>query len=93
MSAGRSWLKTEQAVLFAVFSMVIILAAFWVGHYIARSITVPIQRLAEATVEVRRGNLAHVVTWQGNDELAVLSEAFNDMAGDLRTRRRRSIGR
>ena len=34
----------------------------------------------------RRGNLAHVVDWQGRDELAQLVTAFNEMASDLRAK-------
>jgi two-component system nitrogen regulation sensor histidine kinase NtrY len=86
LKAGRTWIKWWQALLFFAFVLLIILGATWVGIHIARSITVPIQRLAEGTAEVRHGNLSHVVHWKGRDELAVLVEAFNEMASDLRVK-------
>lgn len=78
------WVKAEHLLNFAWLSLVVILGATWVGFTVARGITVPIQRLAEGTVELRHGNLAHVVDWEGRDELAQLVTAFNEMAADLR---------
>lgn len=83
IKAEAPWVKRDQQLMFATLSMVIILGATWVGHYISRGITIPIQRLAEGTRELRRGNLSHVVTWKGRDELADLVDAFNGMARDL----------
>ncbi|MEM7249032.1 MAG: HAMP domain-containing protein, partial [Acidobacteriota bacterium] len=80
------WLKAQYALLFLSFSLLIILGATWVGLYIARTIVEPIQLLAEATEELRRGNLEHRVDWQGRDELSMLVGAFNDMASDIRGR-------
>ncbi len=80
------WVKAEHALNFLWLSLLITLGATWVGFTISRGITVPIQRLAEGTREVRRGNLAHVVEWEGSDELAELVAAFNGMAAELRSK-------
>jgi two-component system nitrogen regulation sensor histidine kinase NtrY len=79
------WLKAEWALLFMGFVLFTVLGATWVGLYIARGITVPIQRLAEGTLEIRQGRFDHQVEWKGADELAVLVEGFNDMARALKT--------
>jgi two-component system nitrogen regulation sensor histidine kinase NtrY len=83
LRAQVPWLKAEQALLFMGFALFTLLGATWLGIYLAQGITVPIQRLAEGTVEIRKGNLRHEVQWTGSDELAVLVEGFNAMARDL----------
>ena len=86
IQAQEPWVKAEHLLNFAWLSLVIILGAMWVGFTVARGITVPIQRLAEGTVELRRGNLGHVVDWKGRDELADVVTAFNEMSSDLRAK-------
>lgn len=81
--ARAPWVKVEQALLFLGFLLVIILGATWVALYIARTLTVPVQRLVRGTREVRRGNLGHRVEWSGKDELADLVTAFNEMSANL----------
>ncbi len=82
------WLKAEWVLLLMGFLLFTVLGATWVGLYISRGITVPIQRLAEGTLEIRRGHFEHQVEWKGVDELAMLVEGFNDMARALQTQSR-----
>jgi two-component system nitrogen regulation sensor histidine kinase NtrY len=61
--------------------------ATWIGFYVARRITGPIQELADATREVAAGNLDVRVRTEVGDELGMLVEAFNDMAAELQENR------
>ena len=93
LRAQAPYLKAQQALLFTGFVLFTLLGATWVGLYIARGITVPIQRLAGGTAQIRRGNLEHRVSWEGSDELATLVEDFNAMARELGTQAREVEGK
>ena len=74
------WLKAEWVLLLMGFLLFTVLGATWVGLYISRGITVPIQRLAEGTLEIRRGHLEHQVQWKGVDELVGLRQHILEQA-------------
>jgi putative nucleotidyltransferase with HDIG domain len=61
-----------------------ILAALFLGIFLADLITQPIVRLKQAAGEVARGNLNVQVNTSGNDEVAVLAQSFNEMLSNLR---------
>ncbi|GAB7027609.1 sensor histidine kinase [Geotalea toluenoxydans] len=65
-------------------TMVIIFLAVWFGVYLAKSLTIPIQELAEATRQVAEGNLDVHLGEKGNDEIGMLISSFNKMTQDLR---------
>ncbi|MFX4377569.1 HAMP domain-containing protein, partial [Acinetobacter baumannii] len=50
---------------------------------IARSISVPLQRLVGAMKEAGSGDTTVRVEQAGGDEIAILSRKFNEMAGKL----------
>jgi two-component system nitrogen regulation sensor histidine kinase NtrY len=77
--------KTLYFTLLIFVTMIIVFAATWIGFHIARSITVPIEKLAHATKEVSRGNLAVKIEDPAADELGTLIDSFNQMTADLRT--------
>lgn len=83
----RTPLKSGYLLTLAMITGLIMFAAVWVGFYIAREISVPVQKLAEATEEVARGNYDIQLKAIGNDELAVLMRSFNKMIGDLKQSR------
>ncbi|MBM3297111.1 MAG: HAMP domain-containing protein, partial [Candidatus Aminicenantes bacterium] len=64
-------------------TLIIVFAASWLGFRLARGITVPIEKLAQATREVSRGNLEVRVEDPASDELGILIESFNQMISDL----------
>ncbi len=66
-------------------SLVVVFSATWVGIYLARSITDPIGRLAEATQDVAAGRWGVKIEETGGDEVATLVRAFNSMTGQLQT--------
>ena len=65
-------------------TMVIVFLAVWFGVYLARSLTIPIQELAEATRQVAEGNLDVHLGESGHDEIGMLITSFNRMTQDLR---------
>jgi two-component system nitrogen regulation sensor histidine kinase NtrY len=61
--------------------------ATWIGLYLSRRITVPIQDLAAAAREISAGNLGVRVRTDVGDELGMLVDAFNEMTGELQESR------
>jgi len=74
-------------VTFVVMTMLILFSALWVGLYLARGVTGPIQKLAEGTRAVAAGDLSYQVEVEARDELGTLVESFNQMTLDLRAGR------
>ena len=60
-----------------------LLLAAGLSFVVARSLTVPITRLTEATELVARGDLSYRVEERGEDELATLAHSFNTMVGEV----------
>lgn len=65
-------------------TLLIVFAASWMGIYLARQITVPVQLLAEGTEEVARGNLDVSLDYRSSDEFGTLVASFNRMTADLK---------
>jgi len=80
----RSPVKTSYFLLLALVTLLIIFAASWIGMYLAKGITVPIEKLAQATKEVSKGNLDAHVEDPASDELGTLIDSFNQMIADLK---------
>jgi two-component system nitrogen regulation sensor histidine kinase NtrY len=76
--------KTFYVFILMFITLLIIFAASWSGLHLARGITVPIEKLAQATKEVSRGNLSVRVEDAATDELGTLIDSFNQMISDLR---------
>ncbi len=75
--------QASMLLLLAMITLLSLLFATWLGFRLAKQVTDPIQRLAEATAEVAAGNLDVRLEASGDDELAQLMSAFNGMATDL----------
>ena len=74
---------------FLMVTLLILVGATWMGLYLAKRITRPVQMLAAAAREIGAGRLDQRVEPQSNDEFGSLVEAFNSMAGELATSRRK----
>jgi PAS domain S-box-containing protein len=71
-----------------VFTALSMMAGFlWLGGYIARRITVPLEALAEGSRRLAGGNLDYRVGVRAVDELGILVESFNRMAEQLKESR------
>lgn len=76
--------KTFYLITLIFITLLIIFAASWIGFHLAKSITVPIEKLAQATKEVSKGNLDVRVEDPASDELGILIDSFNQMIFDLK---------
>ena len=74
---------------FWMLTLMILVAATWMGLYLAKRITRPVQMLATAADEIGAGHLDHRVNVEAGDEFSSLIDAFNRMAGDLAASRKR----
>jgi two-component system nitrogen regulation sensor histidine kinase NtrY len=74
---------------FLMLTLMILVGATWMGLYLAKRITRPVQMLAAAADEIGAGRLDHRVKAESSDEFGSLIDAFNRMAGDVASSRRR----
>ncbi|HEX6209278.1 MAG TPA: ATP-binding protein [Methylomirabilota bacterium] len=68
---------------FLMVTLMILVGATWMGLYLAKRITRPVQMLSAAAREIGAGPLDHRVERETGDEFGALVEAFNSMAGEL----------
>ncbi|MEM8985966.1 MAG: PAS domain-containing sensor histidine kinase [Pseudomonadota bacterium] len=84
----RERLETVFAVGFAMLALIFLLAAIWLGLWAASGIVAPISRLVGAAGRVSEGDLsARVDVGRNDNEIGVLSRAFNRMTSQLQTQR------
>ena len=84
VKAMKNPIKAGAYMFVAVITVLIMLGATWFGFYVARYITVPIQRLAEATEAVAQGDLNVKIKVKAADEIGKLVDSFNRMTSDLK---------
>ena len=82
-------IKTTYLVILVMITLVILFVATWIGLYMARELTIPVERLIVGAKAVGAGDLDVVVMATGQDELAVLIQSFNKMTGALKDNRER----
>ena len=80
-------IKTWYILTLFLITAVIVFLAVWFGVYLAKSLTNPIQELAEATHQIAGGNLNIHLGEIGTDEIGILIASFNRMTEDLRSNR------
>ena len=69
--------------VFLMMTLMILVSATWMGLYLAKRITRPVQLLAAGAREIGAGRLDHRIEPETRDEFGSLVEAFNTMAGEL----------
>ena len=79
--------KTTYMLLFVFITILVIFSASWLGLYLARGITVPIEKVVAAASEVTKGNLDVHIDYQAEDEFNILINEFNRMVADLKEHR------
>lgn len=86
LESERSDIQLSFALAFVVVALLLLLSAIWIGLTLATQLSAPISSLIGATERVRAGDLdARVAEFHGEDELALLSRAFNRMTHQLRS--------
>ncbi len=77
-------IRASYVGILILITLLIVFAASWMGIYLARRITVPVQLLAEGTERVARGDLDVSLDYLSDDEFGTLVASFNRMTGDLK---------
>ena len=77
------YFKNEILLGLLLITLLLLFATTWVALFLSKRVTVPIQALAKATQQIARGNLDYRITTRAHDELGVLVNSFNQMAGQL----------
>ncbi len=73
---------------FVMVTLLILVGSTWMGLYLAKRITRPVQMLSAAAREIGAGRLEHRIEHQADDEFGNMVESFNAMAADLSARQR-----
>ena len=79
-------IRTGYIITLFLITIVIVFFSYWVGVYLANSMTKPVQELVEATRAVADGNLDVHIESYSRDEIGMLVQSFNRMTEDLRSK-------
>ncbi len=79
--------RSTYYITLSIVALLVVFCAVWFGFYLAKSISIPIQNLAEGTRRVAEGNLKFAIAPTGDDEIGSLVTSFNQMTSDLRASR------
>jgi two-component system NtrC family sensor kinase len=81
-------IKNQTVLIFVLISFFVIVLSIGLSYLIARSISVPVNKLVIASKELASGNLDAKVEKTSNDEIGLLADSYNSMANALRERDR-----
>ena len=79
--------ESHLYITLSIVALLILFCAIWFGFYLAKSLTIPIDHLAEGTRRVAGGDLEFTLVKIADDEMGSLVDAFNKMTRDLRMSR------
>jgi two-component system nitrogen regulation sensor histidine kinase NtrY len=80
----KGLIKLTFVMLFLMITLLVLFSAAWLGLYLSKGITVPVQKLAEGTREISAGNLDYKIEATAGDELGILIQSFNEMTYELK---------
>jgi two-component system nitrogen regulation sensor histidine kinase NtrY len=83
LSGIKQPIKNVYVLSLSLITLVVVFSATWFGIRQAKSITTPLQRLAEGTREVAQGNWTYRIEEVADQETAELVDSFNQMTADL----------
>ncbi len=84
----RGRILFEFGLLYMAFALILILAAIWLGLWLAERLSRPVGQLASAAQRVGTGDLDVAVKDDGgDDEIAMLGRVFNQMTRQLKAQR------
>jgi two-component system nitrogen regulation sensor histidine kinase NtrY len=84
LKARRVLVKRVYEFTFTLVALLMVFSGTWVGLFLARGFTAPVQALAESTKEIAAGNLDHHIEVEARDEMGILVDSFNKMTQELR---------
>ncbi|HET9215519.1 MAG TPA: ATP-binding protein [Terriglobia bacterium] len=95
LKSEKNAFRNIYGTVLLLMTVLVLFSAVWLGLFLSKKITEPIEALTAATREISAGNLAYRVDVQAGDELGMLVSTFNGMASrlqgttaELETRRR-----
>lgn len=80
-------LRLTYILVLAMTTLAVVFGFVWLGNYIARRLTVPLEALAEGSRELASGNLDYRIGIRAPDELGIVVGSFNRMAEELKENR------
>jgi two-component system nitrogen regulation sensor histidine kinase NtrY len=84
MKMVKKPIQGSHLVTLSIVALLIIFCATWFGFYLAKTLTIPIQEVAEGTRRVAEGDLDFTIDTVADDEMGILVSAFNKMTRDLK---------
>ena len=88
MEKERSGIQVSFIIIFLMVSLLLLLAAAWIGLTVSSQLAGPISNLISATDEASQGNLGvRVEVGDDTDEISSLGRAFNNMTNELESQR------
>ena len=84
----RRLIRAWYFLLLLMLTVLVFFSATWLARIVSRQITGPLEALADAMVEIGKGEYSHRVTVPANAEMEELVRSFNHMAADLEQSRR-----
>ncbi len=91
IKGGLSQLELNYFSILGLATLAVVFGFVWLGTYIAKRITVPLEALAEGSRELAEGNLDHRVDVSAVDELGILVDSFNRMAEEIKQSRQKLV--
>jgi len=76
-------IKNNYLITMFLVTLVAVFSAIWIGLFLAKKITIPLQELASGTREVAQGHWTYRIQGEGVDEIGTLVAAFNRMTAEL----------
>ncbi|MDR2550225.1 MAG: PAS domain S-box protein [Desulfobulbus sp.] len=76
-------IKFSLIIMLLIITLLVLFGAIWFGFYIARGLTGPIKKLAEATRRVADGDMDFIVEKEADDEMGMLVDSFNSMIAEI----------
>lgn len=77
-------LRTNFFLILALFNLLTLFGAVWIAFFVSKQITGPIQKLAEGTRSVAKGDYDFALDPARDDEIGYLVASFNQMLTDLK---------
>src|SRR5690606_3730933 len=78
-------IKSIYLIILILMALTIVLGATWFGFYLARQLSVPLEKLGLAAKKVANRNYQQVVIKSASQEINELVMHFNEMTGHLET--------
>jgi two-component system nitrogen regulation sensor histidine kinase NtrY len=80
-------IKITYYITLSTVALLVVFCAIWFGFHLAKSISIPIRDLGEATRRVAEGDLSFRIMPVADDEIGRLVDSFNQMMRDLQVSR------